>query len=89
MSIFREIIGVLIILSILWSSGPWSENPQHGVDNAVVDPMSGTGFPFSLLLFHICNHLRFFLDLRVGLGGCGLLAPDHPQRCFSQFHHPG
>jgi hypothetical protein len=36
------------------------QNPQY-VDNAVVPPMSGTGFPFSLpqLLIHICDHLRF------------------------------
>jgi hypothetical protein len=59
------------------------------VDNAVVHPMSGTGFPFSLpihLLFHICNHLR--LLVRVGFGGCGLLAPI-TRTLFSQFHHPG
>ena len=61
-----------------WSSGPWLESAVC-VDNAVVPPMSGTGFPFSpaaYLLFHVCNHFRFpfFLVFRVGVGGCGNLS---------------
>lgn len=65
MSIFREIIGVLIILSILWSSGPGQRIRSMVWIMRWMDPMSGTGFPFSLpaaihLLFHVCNHLRFY-----------------------------